>query len=75
MTVPSFLKAGFSLASVSAVVPGRGYSSVSTSFASPFFCGTGTGTISSLKRPSRMAASARAWLSAAKASCSSRAMR
>ena len=52
VTVPSFLNAGFSAASFSAVVPARGYSSVSTRSGSPFFCGTSTGTISALKLPS-----------------------
>ena len=54
------------------MVPARGCSSVSNGFGSPFFWGMGTATISALKRPSRIAASARAWLSAAKASCSAR---
>ena len=39
VTVPSFLNAGFSAASFSAVVPARGYSSVSKAIGSPFFCG------------------------------------
>ena len=68
VTEPSFLKAGLSPASFSAVVPGRGYSSASTRSGSPLRCGTATGTISALNRPSRMAASARCWLSAAKRS-------
>jgi hypothetical protein len=59
VTEPSFLNAGFSAASFSAVVPARGYSSVSTSIGSPFFCGITTGTISSLNRPSLIARSAR----------------
>ncbi len=72
VTVPSVLKAGRSAASFSASVSGRGCSSVSTTIAGPFRCGTSTGTISSSKRPSSMAAAARRWLSSAKASCSSR---
>jgi hypothetical protein len=62
------LKAGFSAASFSAVVPGRGYSSLSTISGSPFFCGIDTGTISALNRPSLIARTARCWLSAANAS-------
>jgi hypothetical protein len=74
VTLPSFLKAGLSAASFSAVVPARGYSSVSTRSGSPFFCATCTGTISSLNHPLRIAVSARFWLSAAKASWSARLM-
>ena len=59
VTVPSFLNAGFSAASFSAVVPARGYSSVSTRSGSPFLCGTSTGTISALKLPSWIACAAR----------------
>src|SRR5262245_17730708 len=74
VTVPSFLNAGLSFASDSRVASARGCSSVSTSRSSPFFWGTGTGAISALKRPSRIAAAVRAWLSAANASWSSRLM-
>ena len=67
MTVPSWSNAGFSPASASAVVPGRGVPSVSTV---PFF--VAIGTISSVKWPALTAASALAWLRAANWSCSSR---
>ena len=66
---PSLRKAGLRRASDSTVVSRRGRSSVVTSSGSPFFCGTGTGTISSANLPESMAAMARRWLSAAKASC------
>ncbi len=72
VTVPSLLKTGRSLARTSAVVPGRGCSSVSTTRSSPFRWGMRTGTISSAKRPASMASAARFWLSAAKASWASR---
>jgi len=72
VTVPSSRKTGGSLARISSVVPGRGCSSTSTSSGSPFRFGTSTGAISARKRPSSMAAAARRWLSAAKASCSLR---
>ena len=42
-----------------------------TSARPPFFCGTGTGTISSENFPLSVAATARRWLSRAKRSCSS----
>ncbi len=71
VTVPSFLKAGLSLASLSSEV-WRGCSSVSNSTGSPLRCGTSTATISSLKRPAAMAASARCWLRRPNSSCSSR---
>src|SRR5690348_7368442 len=71
VTEPSLLKAGRSLASVSAVVPWRGNSSVSTT-TSPLRVFTVTGTISSLKRPRFCAASALFCDEAAKASCSAR---
>ena len=41
--------------------PGRTPSSVSTTIGSPLRWGTATGTISSAKRPSLMAAAARSW--------------
>jgi len=69
--VPSLVKAGRSLPSASAVTPGRANSSVSKSFSS-FFTLMVTGTISSVKRPDLMAASALFWEPAANASCCSR---
>ncbi|MNH41044.1 hypothetical protein D3C72_1900880 [compost metagenome] len=72
VTLPSFLKAGFSLARDSAVVPARGPSSVSKATGSPLRCGIRIGVISSLKRPASMAAAAFCWEAAAKASCCSR---
>jgi hypothetical protein len=72
--VPSPSKAGRSLPRDSVVVPGRTPSSVSITTGSPLRCGTDTGTISSAKRPSLMAAAARSCDAAAKASCRSRAM-
>ncbi len=66
-------KAPLSLAMLSAVVPGLGYSSTLNSTTSFFFF-TGTGTISSLKRPDSMAAQAFCWEAAPKASSSSRVM-
>ena len=72
VTEPSFLNAGFSAPSFSAVVPARGYSSVSMRSGSPFFCGTSTATISASKLPSPTARTARRWLSAANASWSAR---
>ncbi len=68
VTVPSFWKAGFSFATLSSVVPARGYSS----FAKAVPSGRGTGTSSSVNTHARSAASARRWLSTAKASCSVR---
>ena len=73
VTVPSALKAGLRRANDSAVVPGRGCSSVSTRVV-PFFPATSTGTISSSKAPASIAAAARRWLSAASASWSTREM-
>lgn len=72
MTLPSFLKAGLSLARASTVVPARGCSSVSKLSGSPLRCGTWIGVISSRKRPPSMAAMAFYCEAAAKASCSSR---
>jgi len=73
VTVPSFLKAGLSLASVSIVVEAFTYSSVSKT-TSPFFVCLTMGTIWLLKRPSAMAAAARRCDSTASASWSSRVM-
>jgi hypothetical protein len=72
VTVPSFLNAGLSAASFSTVVPARGYSSTATTTGSPFRCGIETGTISLVNAPFCIAAAARRWLSAAKASWSAR---
>ena len=71
--VPSWLKAGLSLASVSAVVPGRMPSSSVTVSCSPF-AGTGTPAISAANRPFLAAAAARWWDMAANSSCCSRVM-
>jgi len=60
VTVPSFLKAGLSVARTSGVDFRLGNSSVSK-IVSPFLPGTTTGTISSLKRPLSMAARAFFW--------------
>ena len=49
---------GLSLAGDSRVVSGRGCSSRSKARASPFFCGTDTGTISSANLPASMASAA-----------------
>ena len=56
--VPALAKAGSSLAKVSAVAPNLGFSSVAQIFGSPAVWATSTGTISSLKRPEVVAASA-----------------
>ena len=72
VTVPPFSKTGASRASDSGVTPARGCSSVATRTGPPFRLGTSTGTSSSRKRLPARARAARAWLSAAKASCSSR---
>ncbi|MCY1185997.1 hypothetical protein D9M73_268250 [compost metagenome] len=72
VTLPSFLNAGFSLASESAVVPARTCSSVSKATGSPLRCGISTGVISALKRPASMASAALRCDSAAKVSCCSR---
>ncbi len=69
VTDPSAANAGRSLASALASVSRRGPSSVSKAW--PF---TGTGTISSLKRPPSMAATARWCERRAKASAFSRSM-
>ncbi len=65
-------KAGFRRASASAVVSRRGLSSTSTTVSRPFASRTVTGAISSAKRPPSWAATARRWLSRAKASWSER---
>jgi hypothetical protein len=73
VTVPlSFLKAGFSFASASSEVSSRTVSSVSKTTGAPFFCGTSTGTISSLKLPALIAAAALRCEFNAYSSCSSR---
>ena len=69
--LPSSLKAGLSLASVSAVVPSRMPSSAVIISALPS-TSIGTGTISLSNRPSSAAWAARRWLSAPNASRSSR---
>ena len=56
VTVPSFLNAGLSFAAIAMVESGRGCSSVSKIFGSPFRCGMLTGTISCLNFPAEMAA-------------------
>ena len=71
VTVPSALNAGRSLLMPSAVTPARGPSSLSNITVS-FLTLTGTGTISSLKRPSAQAFSHFCWLEAANSSCISR---
>jgi hypothetical protein len=65
VTEPSFLNAGFSFDSASAVVSSRMGSSVPTTIGSPFRCGISIGRISSLNQPSRVACAALRWLSAA----------
>ena len=72
--MPSLPKAGLSLASVSAVVPGRMPSSSVTVSVSPLRCETGTPTISAANRPFLAAAAARWWDMAANSSCCSRVM-
>ncbi len=73
VTEPSGFTTPFSLASISGVVSGRGCSSVSKTFGSPFFCGSVTGTISRLKKPAALAFAQRCWLRSANASWSARA--
>ena len=72
--MPSWLKAGLSLASVSAVVPGRMPSSSVTVSVSPPRCGMGTPMISAANRPFLAAAAARWWDMAANSSCWARVM-
>ena len=72
VTDPSPRKAGRRRASASRVVSARGCSSRVTTMGSPLGWGTRTGTIWPSKRPPSAAATARRWLSRAKASCSSR---
>ena len=64
--------AGLSFASASMLVSRRGPSSASTTVSRPRASRTVTGTSSSAKRPASMAATARRWLSRAKASWSER---
>ena len=64
VTEPSFLKAGFSARSASAVVSARTDSSFANTSGSPFFCGIVTGRISALNFPALCAAAAFLWLSA-----------
>ena len=61
VTVPSLEKAGRSLARISIVVSGLGYSSFSTTV-SPLRPFTVTGAISSAKRPAFCASPALRWL-------------
>ena len=72
--VPSCWKAGLSLASDSAVVSGRGCSSVAQMLSAPFRSLIATGTISAWNLPSAMALPAFCCEAAAKASCSARGM-
>ncbi|MNR27922.1 hypothetical protein D3C85_1452190 [compost metagenome] len=74
VTLPSFLNAGLSLPSDSALVPARGCSSIAKARGSPLRWGIRIGVISSLKRPASMAAQALRCDSAAKTSCSERVM-
>ncbi len=71
VTVPSFRKAGRSLATVSSTTPGRMYSSLSTT-TSPFLPLIVKGMISSLNLPPFWAASALFCEATAKVSCASR---
>ena len=72
VTVPPVLNAGLSAASASAEVSGRGCSSRSTTVDAPLRPATVTGTSWPSNRPASMAATARRWLSSAKASWRSR---
>ena len=73
VTVPSLLEGGLQLRErLGGGAGARILVGVERSSASPFFCGTGTATISSLKLPAAIAAAARAWLCAANASCAAR---
>ena len=65
VTDPSFLNAGFNAFSTSTVESGLMVSSRSKTMGAPFGCGTSTGTISAVKRPSAAARAAFRWLSAA----------
>ena len=71
VTVPSGRTTPLSLASASRLVS-RGCSSLLTMIASPFFCGTVTGTISASKKPDFCAATARCCDARAILSCASR---
>ncbi len=70
---PSFLNAGFILASDSSVVSARGCSSVSKTIV-PLREAISTGTICSANRPAAIAATARWWLASASASWAARSM-
>ena len=70
VTVPLATNAGFSAASFSSVVSGRGCSSRSTSCLLPA-AAVSTATSSSSNAPSAAAQAARRWLSTANRSCSS----
>ena len=65
VTVPSFLNAGFNAPSDASVVSSRMGSSRSMTSGAPFFWAMEIGRISSLNQPSRVAAAALRWLSAA----------
>ena len=71
VTVPSGRTTPLSLARASRLVS-RGCSSLSTTIASPFFCGMVTGVISRARWPAFWAATARNWLFRAMRSCASR---
>ena len=71
MTVPSFWKAGRSVANFS-MSPRPGSSSSATILGAPFFCAISTGTISARNFPSATARSARLYDSTANASWSAR---
>ena len=58
VTEPSFLKTGRNLDKLSKLASFLGNSSVSKTTGSPLRCGMTTGTISSLKRPDSIAATA-----------------
>ncbi len=60
--VPFGFTMGFSFDSASSVVSGRACSSFEKSRESPFFCGTGTATISCFNLQLRMPSAARCWL-------------
>src|SRR5688572_6629853 len=72
VTVPSFLKAGLSLPSDSAVASARTPSSVLNAVGGPFFCGSSSAKVSSSNLPAAAASAAFLWLAAAKASCAAR---
>ena len=68
VTVPVGFTTGLSFPSASAVVSGRGCSSVVNIFGSPFFCGMATGMSSSLKKPAACAFAQRCCVRSANAS-------